>query len=156
MFRRLRIKFTIFKETLQRRIYYWKESKYFIEWDFTSILLAEKAAIQRMYNLYIDTKEIGSRELETLKTALNLLDIILGNTEIAKFDNFNKISDYGHKFVLTRKINTRNANRYVNKQLLYMITKDKEEPLLLEDYYQHKAFDIYNRFRTNYLYSWWT
>lgn len=162
MFRKLKIKFIIFKETFQRRMYYWKESKYFIEWDFSSILLAEKAVIKRMYDTFNNTDEMNDRQLQTLRTALNLLDIVLGDTPIAERTEEEKIRAFPeeigmtHNYRLLRKVNTRNANRFVDKYFQNLITKEKEEPLFLEDYYQQKAFYIYNEFKTQYLMSWWT
>ena len=84
MFDRLKLSFIIFKETFCRRLYYWKKSKYFIEWDYTSILLAEKAAIERMLKTYKNTDEMSKYTIDRLQLALNLLDIILGNKEITK------------------------------------------------------------------------
>ena len=82
MFDRLKLSFIIFKEIFCRRLYYWKKSKYFIEWDYTSILLAEKAAIERMLKTYKNTDEMSKYTIDRLQLALNLLDIILGNKEI--------------------------------------------------------------------------
>lgn len=159
MFNKIKLFFIILKETLQRRIYYWKKSKYFIEWDYSSILLAEKAVIERMIKTYDGTEELNDKQLSSLKTALNLLKIVLAETEITESDGTKKLNlagfpSYGYKLLV--KVNTRNAKRFMTKDRYESFIKYKEEPLFLEDYYRDKAFDIYNRFRTQYLYSWWT
>ena len=68
MFSRLKLSFIIFKETLFRRLYYWKKSKYFIEWDYTSILLAERAVIERMLKTYKNTDEMSKYILDRFIT----------------------------------------------------------------------------------------
>lgn len=164
MFDRLKLSFIIFKEIFCRRLYYWKKSKYFIEWDYTSILLAEKAAIERMLKTYKNTYEMSKYTIDRLQLALNLLDIILGNKEITKIIknqddskedsliDFRKI--YGYKLLIP--VNIKNAKRFSNNIEFDLLEKYKDNALFVEEYYKRKAFYIYNKLRFYNMQTWWT
>ena len=164
MFDRLKLSFIIFKETFCRRLYYWKRSKYFIEWDYTSILLAEKAAIERMLKTYKNTDEMSKYTIDRLQLALNLLDIILGNKEITKRiknqDESKKDSliDFGkiYCYKLLVPVNIKNAKRFSNNTDIDLLKKYKGNALFEEEYYIRKAFYIYNKLRFYNMQTWWT
>lgn len=164
MFSSLKLSFIIFKETLFRRLYYWKKSKYFIEWDYTSILLAERAVIERMLKTYKNTDEMSKYILDRLQLALNLLDIILGNKEITeqiknkdefKWDFSSEFRNlYSYKLLIP--VNIKNAKRFNNNIELDILKSHPDNALLMEDYYIRKAFYIYNKLRFYNMQTWWT
>lgn len=164
MFDRLKLSFIIFKEIFCRRLYYWKKSKYFIEWDYTSILLAEKAVIERMLKTYKNTYEMSKYTIDRLQLALNLLDIILGNKEITKIiknqDDSKKDSliDFGkiYSYKLLIPVNIKNAKRFSNNIEFDLLEKYKDNALFVEEYYTRKAFYIYNKLRFYNMQTWWT
>lgn len=164
MFDRLKLSFIIFKEIFCRRLYYWKKSKYFIEWDYTSILLAEKASIERMLKTYKNTDEMSKYTIDRLQLALNLLDIILGNKEITKIiknqDDSKKDSliDFGkiYSYKLLIPVNIKNAKRFSNNIEFDLLEKYKDNALFVEEYYTRKAFYIYNKLRFYNMQTWWT
>lgn len=164
MFSRLKLSFIIFKETIFRRLYYWKKSKYFIEWDYTSILLAERAVIERMLKTYKNTDEMPKYTLDRLQLALNLLDIILGNKEITeriknedefKWDFSSDFRNlYNYKLLIP--VNIKNAKRFIDNIEFDTLQKHQGDALFVEDYYIKKAFYIYNKLRFYNMQSWWT
>ena len=145
-------------------MYYWKRSKYFIEWDYTSILLAEKAAIERMLKTYKNTDEMSKYTIDRLQLALNLLDIILGKKEITKrIKNQNKsekdsLIDFGkiYSYKLLIPVNIKNAKRFSNNTDLDLLKKYQDNALFVEEYYIRKAFYIYNKLRFYNMQTWWT
>ena len=164
MFDRLKLSFIIFKETFCRCLYSCLRSMYFIEWDYTSILLAEKAAIERMLKTYKNTDEMSKYTIDRLQLALNLLDIILGNKEITKRiknkdeSERDSLIDFGkiYCYKLLIPVNIKNAKRFSNNTDIDLLKKYKDNALFEEEYYIRKAFYIYNKLRFYNMQTWWT
>ena len=116
-----------------------------------------------MLDTYDGSEEMNDKQLNSLRTALKLLNIVLGETDITESEvDKDKIHSFPEEiferrdYKLLIPINVKNAKRFLKKDSYDLLQKYKEEPLFLEEYYRQKAFYIYNMYRTHNLYTWWT
>ena len=156
-----------FFNDLKRWFSYYKICKNIYDWDYTSILEVERHQLKRVRDniLKYHHHVYWDYDVRNINIALNLLAIILGEDDICEQISGNIIfKDIGSglyeltsscKYKLTKYVNTKNANRFVNNYMIEQFDNPDTGPLFIEDYRQEKAWKLYHKLRVEHLREFW-
>ena len=143
--RRLREDYYRLKDRLSIWFSYWKTTERMYDFDYSSILEAERHQLKRViksidkYRSHVNVE----RDLFWMRMCVYLLDVIIDNTH----DEWN-----GKDIVMNKYCNTRNYKRFFPNMSEDTKNKLKYFP---NDLYEHKAWNLYHKIRLEYMRSWW-
>lgn len=122
----------------------------FKPWDFAYMLDLEKQALIQMQKYHEESNliEDNPKIAKQIKLAISLLNIADGTDSAWKHSG----SHCEHNFTqwVDRHINTKNSKRFINHNI-----KNFNTPIFLDDFRKIKAWHLYNKLRSRYMFTWW-
>jgi hypothetical protein len=111
---------------------YWKVTKNVYDFDYIGILEVERHQIKRTLDCIskYQSHQNADRDIFWMKTAISILDFILGYRDMPYY------------------VNTRNYKRYVKDRFWI-------EEVFKYDVYNQKCWYLYNKIRKEHLLEWW-
>lgn len=118
------------------------------DWDYAFILYSELNELRILKNgiARYQNHENWKRDVETLNTAINLLEIIIGKeSKTSSYVNINN----SHRFL------DKKTYKYVMDQLSNEDKRHDRKYLIRGLIREEKVWKIYHRYREYYMRSWW-
>lgn len=150
----------MFKSLFNNIKYYYRVFKCFKEiypWDFAFLYEVEKFQIGEMIR-YFEKASILEysdyhRILNQLKLAKYCLEVLTEEEDLDYiYTGFNKIDFKNIKVIPLKKVNWKNASRFMNNQELAIM---KETDFGVSELYRRKCEALYYKLRKYYMTSWW-
>ena len=122
----------------------------FQPWDFAYLLDLEKQALIQMQKYHETSNLIEDNPIiaKQIKLAISLLNIADGTDSAWKHSG----SHVEHNFTdwVDRHVNIRNSKRFVRYNFTAFDT-----PIFLDDFRRVKAWHLYNKLRSQLMFTWW-
>lgn len=134
-----------------KHIHLIKEACISYPYDFDNYFRLERAKMVQMLE-YFQLSVIAetSKIVRDLKICINLLDIILENTQLVENHTTGILCpEEDKKYWYTRHINAKNMDRFISKKYKEFYEAN------LDEYYIEKAKHLYFEILKNRIFTWW-